>query len=158
MTPRRPRLVPASFSTVRLTAAPRACDRTLPCSRVQAIPPGSVDDPLPDPQPRGLQALRRASVRAPNPEPFGRSIAEAQAVGKPVVGSAVGGIPELIEDGVNGYLFLPGDVDKLAACVVRLLDNPGMAVEFGAAGRQMASVSFTQGRHVEAIQAVYDGL
>ena len=46
-------------------------------------------------------------------EGLGLAIIEAMAMRKPVIGSELGGIPEVIENGVNGLLFPPGDTDKL---------------------------------------------
>ncbi|MEA2272700.1 MAG: hypothetical protein QOI98_1408 [Solirubrobacteraceae bacterium] len=54
-------------------------------------------------------------------EPFGTVVAEAMAVGTPVVATRVGGIPEVLEDGVSGVLVTPGDPDALAAGVLRVL-------------------------------------
>jgi FkbM family methyltransferase len=56
-------------------------------------------------------------------EAFGRSTAEAMIIGRPVIGTASGGTLELIEDGVTGLLFAPGDVHKLASAINKLTDN-----------------------------------
>ncbi|MCA8958742.1 MAG: glycosyltransferase family 4 protein [Planctomycetes bacterium] len=90
------------------------------------------------------------------PEPFGRVIAEAQAAGKPVVGSAAGGIPELIDDGVTGLLFPPGDVEALADRIATLLDDPELARRLGAAAHRNARERFTQAVHAASVAAVYD--
>ncbi|HYF50345.1 MAG TPA: glycosyltransferase family 4 protein, partial [Planctomycetota bacterium] len=68
-------------------------------------------------------------------EPFGLSIIEAMALSKPVIASRVAGPKDIVEDGVTGFLFQPGDVDELADCMKRLQDNPDLAVELGRAGR-----------------------
>ena len=57
-------------------------------------------------------------------EGFGRAIAEALAVGCPVVGTAVGGVPEVVRDGTSGLLVPPGDPEALARSVVRLMNDP----------------------------------
>jgi len=59
-------------------------------------------------------------------EPFGRSIIEAMALGAPVVASRVGGIPEIIEDGQDGLLAAPGDVDELAGALRQVLSDPAL--------------------------------
>src|SRR5205085_12513615 len=63
-------------------------------------------------------------------------VLEAMAHGRPVVASAVGGIPELVEDGVTGYLAEPGDVEGLRAALRRLLDDPTLRRRMGAAARR----------------------
>jgi glycosyltransferase involved in cell wall biosynthesis len=56
-------------------------------------------------------------------EAFGTTILEGMACGKLVVASRTGGTPELIDDGVNGLLFAPGDVDALTATLKNAVDN-----------------------------------
>ena len=64
-------------------------------------------------------------------------ILEAMAAGRPVVATRVGGVPELVEDGVNGFLVPRGDATAMAAAVRRLLEQPQMAAEMGAASRML---------------------
>jgi glycosyltransferase involved in cell wall biosynthesis len=68
-------------------------------------------------------------------EPFGTVVAEAMAVGTPVVATRVGGIPEVVEDGVSGILVEPDDPAGLAAAVVEALSRSAVLSE---AGRQAA--------------------
>jgi glycosyltransferase involved in cell wall biosynthesis len=68
-------------------------------------------------------------------EPFGTVLAEAMNAGTPVVATRVGGLAEVVEDGVTGRLVEPGDPDALAAAVLEVLrDRETM----GAAGRECA--------------------
>ena len=69
-------------------------------------------------------------------ETFGQTLQEAAASGLPVVAPAAGGPLDLVEDGVTGYLVLPGDADAFAAAVARLAADPGTRAAFGAAGRR----------------------
>lgn len=71
-------------------------------------------------------------------EGMGRVIVEAFCRGRPVVGSRVGGIPDLVEDGVTGLLVEPGDAAALADALVRLLADPELARGMGAAARTSA--------------------
>ena len=68
-------------------------------------------------------------------EPFGLSIIEAMALSKPVIASRVAGPKDIVQEGVTGLLFEPGNVDELAACMKRLQENPDLAVQLGQAGR-----------------------
>lgn len=70
-------------------------------------------------------------------------ILESFAAGVPVVATAVGGTPELVADGENGFLVPPGDAAALANGLLELLDNPPRRNSFGAAGRQLVSRHFS---------------
>jgi glycosyltransferase involved in cell wall biosynthesis len=67
-------------------------------------------------------------------ETFGLVIYEALACGRPVVGANLGGIPELIPDGLRGRLFQPGDVDSLADAMMSLLGDPSLRDQMGEEG------------------------
>jgi glycosyltransferase involved in cell wall biosynthesis len=83
------------------------------------------------------------------------SIMEAFASAKPVVASDLGGIPEMVDDGVNGYLFTPGDVDALAGLLERLLGDPRLAEEMGRKGREKAMQLYTAEHHYERVMEIY---
>ena len=68
-------------------------------------------------------------------EGMGRVVVEALCRGRPVVASRVGGIPDLVEDGVTGLLVRPGDDEALAAALIRILGDPGEAERLAAAAR-----------------------
>jgi glycosyltransferase involved in cell wall biosynthesis len=70
------------------------------------------------------------------------SVLEAMFAGVPVVSTRVGGIPELVEDGVTGLLVEPGDDEALLAAITALLDDPARAEAMGAAGRSRALERF----------------
>ena len=67
-------------------------------------------------------------------EPFGIVNLEAMAAGKPVVATAVGGVPDVVEAGSTGILVPPGDPGALAAAIVDVLTTPARASEFGTRG------------------------
>jgi glycosyltransferase involved in cell wall biosynthesis len=75
-------------------------------------------------------------------EGFGLVYLEAMACGKPVVGGAHGGAPEVIEDGVTGYLVQHGDAVQLATSIETLLANPEMAREMGRRGKERVENEF----------------
>ena len=88
-------------------------------------------------------------------EGMGRVILEAMAMAKPVVASRVGGIPDLVEDGRNGFLVQPGDAKALAAAIKRLLIDKELAGEMGSRGRKMVDEKFSSDIMVRSIDEVY---
>lgn len=92
------------------------------------------------------------------PEPFGRVILEGMLLGKPVVATAAGGVPELIRDGETGFLFAPGDAAALARHLVRLLRDPELRAHVGAAARTWAHEAFSLEGHVEEFSRLYESL
>jgi len=75
---------------------------------------------------------------------------EASAAGVPVVGTAVGGVPEVIADGVTGYVVPPGNPAALAGRLTRLLADRDLRREFGDAGRARMQSHFTFDAQAEA--------
>ncbi len=76
-------------------------------------------------------------------EPLGLINLEAGACRRPVVATRVGGIPEIIHDGENGFLVAPGDVDALTAGVRRLVDDAALRERLGHRGRQLVEERFS---------------
>jgi len=91
-------------------------------------------------------------------EPLGNATLEAMAAGRPVVGSRVGGIPEMIADDVTGLLVPPREPAGLAAAVESLVRDPERARAMGVAGRERAATRFSVGAHAGQVQEVYDRL
>jgi glycosyltransferase involved in cell wall biosynthesis len=89
-------------------------------------------------------------------EAQGLSVLEAMALSRPVVASAVGGIPEMIEDGVTGLLVPPHDCDALAAAIVRLLTDHPLADMIGRNGHELAHGRFCIEVMVQAVSDLYD--
>ncbi len=75
-------------------------------------------------------------------EGFGFVYLEAMARGKPVIGGAHGGAPEVIQDGVTGYLVQHGDTEQLATSIDVLLSNPELARQMGEGGRERVEKEF----------------
>lgn len=98
-------------------------------------------------------------VPSVGPEAFGLTVLEAMGQARPVIGSAVGGIPEVIEDGVSGVLVPPADPAALAGALKRLLADSELRKRLGVAARKRASELFTVDAQVTAIvKLVEDGL
>ncbi|MES2502731.1 MAG: glycosyltransferase family 4 protein [Pseudomonadota bacterium] len=83
------------------------------------------------------------------------SVLEAMAYGKPVVGSRMGGIPELIEDGKTGLLYEAGNVNELAAAINKLMVSDKLRQEMGAAGRQRVIQNFSLDKHHKGLIEIY---
>ncbi|MDI3269073.1 MAG: N-acetyl-alpha-D-glucosaminyl L-malate synthase BshA [Bacillota bacterium] len=87
-------------------------------------------------------------------ESFGLSALEAMACGVPVVGSRVGGIPEVVEEGRSGFLFPVGDVEGMARGALAILKNPALHQEMSRAAAQRARDHF----HVSKVIPLYEAL
>jgi glycosyltransferase involved in cell wall biosynthesis len=83
-------------------------------------------------------------------------VLEAMARARPVVASAVGGIPEVVEDGVHGRLVAADDPEALAGALELLHHKPDAAHRMGQRGAQRVADHFTWARVVEGFEAVYD--
>lgn len=84
------------------------------------------------------------------------SVIESMALGKAIVGSAIGGIPELIDDGKNGYLYEAGNEKVLAAQLNRMLDHPEQAEVFGKVSYEKAQQLFSEKEHYRHFMDIID--
>jgi len=113
---------------------------------------GQIDDPLSE----GLFAASDVVCQLSRwEEAFGYVNVEAMASGKPVVGTRVGGIPEIIRDGVTGFLAERGDVPTIAKRVIQLLREPALRLRMGQAGRDVCRENFNLKTNVAKLVQMY---
>jgi len=113
---------------------------------VGRVPPQAVPSYL-----QAMDVVVHTSLR----EGIARVLPQAAAVGKPVVTFALDGAPEVVRDGVSGYLAPPLDMKRIASLTVDLLRDPERRRAFGEAGRAFVAERFAVERMVERINAVY---
>ena len=89
------------------------------------------------------------------PENAPMAVLEPMAASRPVLATRVGGIPELVRDGIEGVLVPPGDADALARAMLRLTSDRGLAARLGRAGRQRVLERFTPAAHLRGLLQVY---
>lgn len=86
------------------------------------------------------------------------TIIEAMMAGLPIAATRVGGVPELVEDGVTGYLVPPQNAHALGEAIGKLLADSGLRQRMGKAGRRRALEQFSLDRMLRETQAVYESL
>jgi glycosyltransferase involved in cell wall biosynthesis len=113
---------------------------------VGRVPPETVPEYI-----QAMDVVVHTSLR----EGIARVLPQAGAVGKPVVTFELDGAPEVIRDGVNGYLAPALDTSRAAERTVELLRHPERCRAFGEAGRAFAAEHFSVEGMVERISALY---
>ena len=83
------------------------------------------------------------------------SILESYAYGKPAIGADIGGIPEIVEDGVDGFLVPAGHPEALQERLLWMFDHKSEAAEMGHTGRRKVETEFNPEIHYEKIMKVY---
>jgi len=91
-------------------------------------------------------------------EGLGRAVTEAMASARPVVATAVNGVPDLVEPGSTGLLAQPGDPASLAGAVLWMLEHPAEASQMGAQGRERVRAHFGPAVMCGALDALYSEL
>lgn len=127
--------------------------------------PGLVRDASPNVEfmglldPTGVGALYRAArfVVVPSRwfEGFPTVITEAMSYGLPVIASNIGGLPEMVEDGVTGLLFEPGNANDLVSKMRLLWENSDLCGKMGKAGRERVMREYSEDRYYERLMGVY---
>lgn len=81
------------------------------------------------------------------------NVLEAKALGRPVIGSNIGGIPELIRDNIDGYIFEPGDTSGLMKCIDKVAEN---FTEMSILAREDVVSRFSKGAYLDKLLAFYE--
>jgi glycosyltransferase involved in cell wall biosynthesis len=97
----------------------------------------------------------RFSVLSSSEESFPNALVESMAAGLAIVATRVGGIPELVRDGVDGRLVPPGDPQALAEAMLELWERPELAAGMGRSARQRASELFSVERMAGNFEDLY---
>jgi glycosyltransferase involved in cell wall biosynthesis len=108
--------------------------------------------------PSGKRALLESAAVLALPsydEALPASLLEAMAAGLPVIASPVGGIPEVVVDGVNGFLCAPGDIATLQRLLRKLLIERGLSARIGAAARESVRLRYAPERALVRLEDVY---
>jgi len=91
-------------------------------------------------------------------ESFGKVLIEAMAHGTPVIGTNVGGIPDVVTHGKEGFLVPPGDTAQLAKSIIRILENNSLANSLGKAGFEKVKANYLWSKQVSATNEVFEKL
>ena len=89
-------------------------------------------------------------------EPLGMVVLEAWANDRPVVANRIGAIPELVQQGVNGYLVAPGDPVEMADAILELLENPVEAASMGRAGHERLIEYYCEQRWMAQVKNLFE--
>lgn len=111
---------------------------------------------VPQEQVAGYMARAGVVVLPTLSEGLPRVVLEAMAAGRPVVATAVGGIPEVVEDGVTGLLVPPGDVKGLSERLLRILSSPEEAEAMGGRARERVRAVFSPSAYVANYARVFE--
>jgi glycosyltransferase involved in cell wall biosynthesis len=88
-------------------------------------------------------------------EGFPMVILEAMSLGKPVITTSLGGLPEIIRDGYNGFLVPPGDADALAEKIKMLVNDRTLCENLGQNARREYEVKYTPEKNYEMLMSIY---
>lgn len=145
--------------------------RMLPCDTIQAVVIGKskhkIDLPIPFLNTGYLSDLNEIQtlfslvdvyITSSTEETFGMTVAESLASGVPVICYDVGALPELIDNGVNGFVYPKGEWKQMAEGVVKLIDNPELLAEFSANARSKAEVYYDEAKVSQQYADLYHSI
>jgi glycosyltransferase involved in cell wall biosynthesis len=112
---------------------------------------GELDDVKP-----AYAAMNVLVLPSAQPEPLGDVMMEAMAMGIPVIATNIGGPPEVVQDGITGFLVPPADPKALADKIELLMNDPKLSERLGQAGPNRVMERFSTGEMIHKIEALYD--
>lgn len=83
------------------------------------------------------------------------ALIEAQAAARPCIATRVGGVADVVEDGISGFLVPSQDIDKFIKCIIKLLNNPDLRQTMGKCGRDRVKNRFDKSQLLKSIEALY---
>ncbi|MTW25735.1 glycosyltransferase family 4 protein, partial [Streptococcus pneumoniae] len=90
-----------------------------------------------------------------NPDPLPTVVLEAMACGKPVVGYRHGGVSEMVVEGTNGLLAIPGQSQELSDAILELVSDPEKRLQFGQASVRRQGESFSLESYIRSFSELY---
>lgn len=109
------------------------------------------------PPPEALRVIATCDVfaRPSRTDAISFAVLEAMALGRPVIATAIGGLPEVVEDGVTGVLVPPDDGAALAGALAALAGDPALRRRMGSAGAARVREEFTESRMIDEYEAAF---
>ena len=108
--------------------------------------------------PRSFMSIADLLVLPSKEEGFGRVLLEAMGAGTPVIGTNIGGIPEIIEHGTNGLLVDHGDIEALKNSIIKILKNNSLREKIIQGGYETINSKFCVETYQEKLENIYDTL
>lgn len=113
-------------------------------------------DPLPNEKIPAFLASHHILLRPSSSDSFGVAVLEAAALGRPAIATNVGGLPEVIQHKLTGYLIEERTSSRLEDAIRKFYDNPDRIGEYGARARQFVSEKYTWSRSLDLMSAEYE--
>ncbi|MCA9911390.1 MAG: glycosyltransferase family 4 protein, partial [Anaerolineae bacterium] len=88
-------------------------------------------------------------------ENFSLAILDALSVGTPIIASRIGGVPYILEDGVDSLLFTPGDTDALTEQLQEVLQHPDRLLRMGQRGLEQTLPKYSEAAHYDALMKIH---
>jgi glycosyltransferase involved in cell wall biosynthesis len=91
-------------------------------------------------------------------EGFPMAVLDAWSYGLPVITTPVGGLPDILEDGVNSLVFVPGDIQELSKCLKLLIENPELKTKISKKSLELSEEYFSVSKITQRLDSIYTKL